>query len=372
MRKICFACFLIVSLIVTFSSVANAIQFKRDRSVTVPKGEVIEGDLYAFCEILTIDGTITGDLISFSRFANINGTVQGDIISAGRNVELRGVVEDDFRVIFARKVLVNGFVKKNVTVFCRDFFLAKEGTTGQNVLFHCRNSNIKGKILGSIYGIGGVAELTGEVGKDVDVRKILKVSISPTSHIKGNLKISGNDIKIAPEALIEGKIEKKEWISKRIMFSSFILKLNWLIAAILIGVLTIKFMPRLTQNIIVEIQQYWKCMGIGLIALIFSPIAIILIALTFIGLPLSLLSLLFYIALLYLSTIFVGIVAGMLILRLFKKPFQVSLASMIVGLLVLHILFAVPSFGLVVRIVTLILGFGMVVSGGLKFIREAA
>ena len=375
MRKLFIICFFTIIPFLTFSSLLNATQVKGDRHVIVAEDEVVEGDLYTFSETVTIDGIVTGDLISFCKSAYINGTVKGDIIAFAESVELRGMAEDDFRV-FARNIIVNGTIKKNVTAFCEIFSLNQESIVEQDVLFGCAQANLRGNILGSIAGGAGFVNLTGEVGQDVDLSGD-SINISSTAHIKGDLKICcSRETNIDPEALIEGEIEKvppkEKAKSKWAKPSFYIFKLIWLIAAIVIGVLAIKLMPKLTQIIIGEAQQYWKSLGIGFVFLIFTPIASIIVIITFIGLPLGLLSLTLYTALLYLSTIFVGIVAGMFILRWLNKPFEVSLIALIIGLLALHILFQVPYLGMVVHIVTLILGLGMIVSGGFKFLREAA
>ena len=90
MRKIYVACLFVVLLIVTFSAIANAAQFRRGKHIIVPKDEVIEDTLYVTGESLTIEGTITGDLISYSRTTDISGTVKGDLITASRIIDING------------------------------------------------------------------------------------------------------------------------------------------------------------------------------------------------------------------------------------------------------------------------------------------
>ena len=389
MRKFSVAILFVFTLMVTFSSISGAAEFITGRDCTVPKDTVIEGDLYAFGRSLTVDGTVTGDLIVWCGYAAINGTVQGDIIAFCRNVtitgtvrgdviaavkdlRLEGMIGNDLRVSWANSVIVSGTVKNNVDVFCSNLLLSNESTVGQNVLFKCAGVRLKGKIAGSVVGTANEVELDGEVIKDVEVSGLDMASLSSGAHIKGDLKLSDGFITINPQAIIEGATIENFNINKWTKPSFYILKLIWLMAAILIGVLTIRLVPKLTQKVISEIQHFWKSMATGFISLLIIPIAIILIALTFIGLPLSLFSLALYITGVYLSTICVGIVIGMLILRVFQKPFHISLAAMVVGLFVLHSMFIVPYFGMVVRLVTVILGLGMIVSGSLKYVRKGS
>ena len=373
-RLIYLTVFLLLPL---YSSITSASQVETRDHVIVAEGEIIEGDLYTFSETATIDGIVTGDLISFCRSLYVNGQVQGDIIAFCESFELKGAAEDDVRA-FARYITINGTVKKNITSFCEKLQFNHGSAIGEDAYFFCAEGFLRGTSLGSISAKADRLHIAGEIEKDVDIQA-QSVHIASTAHIKGNLKLCcSRETQIDPEAIIEGNVEdippkcKTEKVSKWTKASFYIFKLIWLIAAIIIGVLAIKLLPKLTQKIVGEAQQYWKSLGIGFLASIFTPVASIIIAVTVVGLPLGLLSLTLYAALLYLSTIFVGIVVGMLILRSFKTPFEVSLLALVIGLLILHVLFQVPYLGMVVRIVTLLLGLGIIVSGGIKFLKEAA
>ena len=61
MRKFSVSILFVFTLMATFSSISGADEFITGRDCTVPEDTVIEGDLYAFCRSLTVDGTVTGD-----------------------------------------------------------------------------------------------------------------------------------------------------------------------------------------------------------------------------------------------------------------------------------------------------------------------
>jgi cytoskeletal protein CcmA (bactofilin family) len=360
-----------------FSSMAEASVVKTEDNVIIAEDEIVEGDLYTFSQTVTIDGIVTGDLISFGRSIYINGQVLGDIIAFCESIELKGSAEDDVRA-FARNITINGTINKNVTAFSEKLLFNQEGMIGEDAYFFCAEAYLRGKNLGSVSAMAGRVHVAGEIEKDLDIQADSAL-IASTAHIKGNLKICcAREAEIDPAAVIGGNVEEvppkceTEKVSKWVKPSFYIFKLIWLIGAIIIGVLAVKLLPKLTQMVAGEAQQYWKSLGIGFLTCVFTPVASIIIAVTVVGLPLGLLSLTFYAVLLYLSTIFVGIVVGMLILRFFNKPFEISLLALVVGLLALHILFQVPYLGMVVRIITLILGLGIIVSGSFKFLREAA
>src|SRR5688500_5659542 len=80
------------------SSPTFAFETRAGDSVHVKEGEVIEGDLYAFGEIVKVDGTIKGDLIAFGGQISVKGTVEGDIAAAGQTVLIEGHIGDDARL----------------------------------------------------------------------------------------------------------------------------------------------------------------------------------------------------------------------------------------------------------------------------------
>ena len=51
-------------------------EFRADKSVHIKADEVIDGDLYAFGEHVTIEGTVKGDLIAAGRHVVVKGTVE--------------------------------------------------------------------------------------------------------------------------------------------------------------------------------------------------------------------------------------------------------------------------------------------------------
>ena len=105
----------------------------------------------------------------------------------------------------------------------------------------------------------------------------------------------------------------------------------------------------------------WRTFGLGFAALVVTPVAIILVALTLIGLPLALISLGLYFIGLYLSLVFVGAFLGWL----FFKPDQPrggrTLWAYFVGLLVLVILVSLPVIGAVLKLLACCLGLGALI-----------
>ena len=68
-------------------------------SVTIPSGEVHEGDLYAAGEAVRVDGRLSGDLVVGARRVVVEGQVDGDVFAAGNTIDLRGPIGDSTRIV---------------------------------------------------------------------------------------------------------------------------------------------------------------------------------------------------------------------------------------------------------------------------------
>src|SRR5690606_24713078 len=69
-----------------------------DEVYILPRGEVIEDDLYVGAGEILIEGTVEGDLVATGGYIEVSGVVMGDVIAAGGGIVISGAVQDDARV----------------------------------------------------------------------------------------------------------------------------------------------------------------------------------------------------------------------------------------------------------------------------------
>lgn len=62
---------------------------------TVAADEIIEGTLFTFCQILTVDGRVEGNIIGIALRATISGEVTESIYLAGTQLKLTGLIQGD-------------------------------------------------------------------------------------------------------------------------------------------------------------------------------------------------------------------------------------------------------------------------------------
>lgn len=81
--------------------VSAAQQTLQGDACTIDAEEVIDGNLFALCRTLLIDGTVNGNLIGAATRVEINGTVQGDLYMLVGQIDVIGTIGQDFHALGA-------------------------------------------------------------------------------------------------------------------------------------------------------------------------------------------------------------------------------------------------------------------------------
>ena len=132
-----------------------------------------------------------------------------------------------------------------------------------------------------------------------------------------------------------------------------------LLSTLLVGLLIIKLAPNLSENVLKVItDRKFISLAIGLTLLILAPILAVLLMITFIGLPLGLITIILWILYLYIGRIFVIIWGGKMIVSYFKNKPATMGWSLLAGTLAYYLLGSLPFVGWIIRAVVIILGLG--------------
>ena len=282
------------------------------------------------------DETIEGGLTAMGANVIIEGTVNGGLETFGANITISGRNQDDLR-----------------------FF-------GANVI-------LSGQFFDIVRGASATLIISGVFEEDLEVNAA-KIVILPTAVIKGDLAYSANLLDRQEGSQILGKLvdlntdEGEAWLAATRQYEKrpqYMAKaLFWFLATlalIVVGLLVHFVMPEFTENVVSEISgAFWKSLGIGLVFLIAVPCAIVIACFTIIGIPLGIISLGFFMFMLYISRVYVGLWIGRKLLggglglssaALFVWPF-------VLGIVVMGVLWIIPGLGWVLKAFFLLLGFG--------------
>ena len=351
---------LFISVII-FPSITSASEFKSGDNLVIMKDEVVNDDLYFAGNSITVDGVINGDLIAAGSEIKVTGTINGGIIAAGGSITVTGKVTNDIKAA-GGEVRIGGDVGDNVLVFTGNLVLEKNAKVARDLTLGAETATIDGTVNGNINGGASNMEMNGATKGNVTVRIGNNIKVSPGATIGGNLEYT------APRpgeisGIVSGTTTYKETPVRRENFMSRlpgeILGYLWLL---LIGIISLILAPELTQKISDDISvKPLKNLLWGLLFLIITPIVAVLLLITIIGIPLSLIIVVIYIILLYISRIYVGLWVGQYVLRKLKQETKSRVLTLALGLIIVVIGINLPIIGGFIHFVIILLGFGAIV-----------
>jgi len=191
---------------------------------------------------------------------------------------------------------------------------------------------------------------------------------------------SYQDASIDEQAVIGGNItkhiiKKPEVPKEEIVKFFFGLKLFFsfvgLISALVLGFLLVSFYPNYSRRAAENIQtRPWVALGVGLLALIVTPIIIAVLLTTVVGISLAFILLASYYIYLSLAKIFVMLLMGYWILKFFTKDAGLGW-SLLAGAIVFYLLSLIPILGTLITFVALLLGFGTMLITGREIYQDA-
>jgi cytoskeletal protein CcmA (bactofilin family) len=353
--------------------------FRSGGSVVVSQDEIIKEDLYISGGTIEINGDVKGDLIVGGGVVKVNGNVEGDLIASGGSISLSGNIKESARLA-AGNIEIQGDVGRDLVIFSGNGDLTKEALVGQDLIFYGGNLNVAGDIGQNLRGSANSVTIAGQVDKNVTVN-VESLNVHSTAIINGHLTYkSSKKANIESGAQIKGRVTHKlpsKAKSPRLpsfLTSTVIRTINFFLAylaALLLGLLLLLTFPAQTKKIADKIGSApFKTIAAGFITLAVLPIAAILIAFTIIGLPLSILTLFYYLTLLYMGKIFVGLFVGEKLFGLTGKTVRPAWA-LTTGLLTILLLGLVPYLGYIVRLLYILFGIGTITTGLIDLYKEA-
>jgi cytoskeletal protein CcmA (bactofilin family) len=364
---------LIVTLLMTLGTApVLAFDARGGMAVTIASGEVVDDDLYVAAETITIDGVLNGDLWAAANRITINGIVNGSVMAAGNKININGDVTHAVRAV-GETIRIDGSVGGDVLVGCGKLNIASTAEIGGDLLFGADFAGIDGHIEGDIKGSGREVTIGNGVGGNVDI-EVENLTILSTANIGGDLTYtSEEEADIQSGAQITGGTthnvpEVEEDGAKMFpfaLFSGVLAKVMSFLMAFVAGLIIIFLAPRRLTSIVEAIgNRPGPSAGWGALIVFVTPIAVLLVCLTIIGISAGVIALVLYGIGLYLAQIPVGLFIGRWIIGRFRvvESKATMIGALALGLVILKLLSLIPYFGFVVGLAVVIFGLGAVVA----------
>lgn len=342
--------------------------FRSNESPSLAKNEVINDNYFSAGEKVTVSGIVNGDAFIAGGEVLIDGEINGDLLVAGGNVTIRGRVINDLRVA-GGNLTISGPIEGNVTIVGGDIFLTDNARIGGSLVAVGGNFQVFSPIGKSATFAAGNVVIGNSIGGDI-VAGVGKLDLVQSASVAGNINYwSSEKIDVSPNASVSGSItlhqtpqnKQKESEAKVALAGlTFFWKLVSFTSALILGLLFIKFFPVFSKGVSTTLQtSTLKSLFIGLIALVVTPVGVVLLLITIFGIPIAAIILIVYLIEIYLTKIFVSLALGEYLAKRFKWKISIGWIYLL-GLVIFFILSSIPVLGALISLSGLLLGLGAI------------
>lgn len=323
----------LVALLASLPAVATA-ETRSGGTVVVEEGETVDDDLEAFAGSVVVRGTVEGDLTTAGGDVRVaeSGTVEGDVEMSGGSIEVAGNVTGDVEA-------GGGSVRVTDT----------------------------GQIDGSLQAGAGSIFVDGVVGGDAELGADT-ITLGPNARIGGDLTYDG-DLSRADGSTVEGSVTRDESVQTGGGSTLGIPGLGGplfdvygALVTLLFGVILLFAFPRFSTEVADRVAaDPVRTGGIGMLVALGVVVGLVLLFVTFIGIPLSLAGLLLFALVLWAASVYGRYALGEWLLS--YAGLDSRWLALVVGVLAVALVGVIPLLGQLVETVVLVLGFGALVLG---------
>jgi len=340
-----------------------ALERRHGDFVTVAANETVDDTLMAAGNTVRIEGVVNGDLLAVGRTVEVRGTVKGDLVSFAKRTVVSGTVEGRIYT-FSESLDLDGQLGHSLYGFAQSLRVNDRGHVGEGIVAAAGDVNLEGDVKRSVDILtSGNADVSGSVGRDLTTSGV-SLTLTNTARVGGNLSAHVrqlNEAHIADGATIAGKRDIQQQQVRRSQFTRprfYFHQAIWVAAALLVGWLGLLLFPGFFRATTEAVGSGWLSLGLGVAVLAGAPVVMIVVAITLVGLPISLMLFALYLAAIYLAKVWVGAFLGHILLNPSGATKGDWFLGLLVGLLILTVVGFIPYVGGLVRFGVVCLGLG--------------
>ena len=316
--------------------------------------QVVNDDLLLLCEEAVIQGTVHGDLYFAGRSLVVSGRVDGDVFGFGNDLTIDGSVGLSLRGA-AQTVRVAGDLGRGLAAAGEQISILPGASVGGSVMAAGDRLTVAGPVGGSVLAAGGRLEVDAA--------------------IEGNLKYHGEALHLGSQARIGGSAnytgpseperepgasavewsepepeEESAWDTAMSLLTRWGMGIALGLVLVLLASGPLGAMAAIGGRPVAPLL-------LGLLLFVGLPFAAILLAITFIGLPIAFAVGALYLFLLFAARVVAAMVIGQAILGLASTNIQ-RIGRIALGLGILVLAVEVPYIGGMVTLLVMFFGLG--------------
>lgn len=362
--------FVLMGTMLVVPTPANALELMLDGEgvLTIAADETIDDTLVIAAERVVVKGRITGDLLAFGRRVDIEGSVDGNVMAFGDSVTVSGTVGGLVMGAASSFDVAGAVVGGDLWAAGSKVNVDSDSRVARNGALAGESVSVGGVVSKDLYAFGESIELSGELGEDLEAFGS-RVRLLDGTHVNGDarLRVKSEDSLYQEDgARIDGELEfldlpeQFEETSRYARVEFYLWQVARLVSAVLVGLALFWLIPGLRTISVGGGLDGLKLAGIGLITLVSVPIMAVIVGITLVGLPFSLIGMFAWIVSIYLAKIVVGAFIGRMMLD--GTAYRDKLALVLLaGMTAIIVVINLPAIGGIFSFLLTIVGIGLIV-----------
>jgi len=334
----------------------------QDAGHHIMKHGVISEDVYLAGSSVTVHARVEGDLVAAGGDVQTTDTVRGDVLMAGGTVQVRGQVEDDVRAVGA-DVAIAAQITDDLLAAGGNVTVSPDTTVGGRAWLAGGAVDMRGTVSKGLKIGGGRITIGGNIGGDAELMGE-NIDILPGTVIRGNLTYwSPTEISLDKTVRVGGTVthvDVEAEMPRRPAAAGMRVGLFTTLAvtAVVFALLFPGFSVEASRALH---NAPWISLGLGLAMLMTTPLVILLLFVSLLGIWLGLVLLALYFVML-LGGVLIGLLSLAELGLKWRGPVDHSrrwrIGAIVASAALLWLVCLLPGIGAVVMFALLVLGLG--------------
>ncbi len=361
---------LFAGVVLLLAQVAVAAEFigpaKGDGNVSVTASNQPHRNVYAAGGNVNVNTEVLGDLYVAGGVVNVASRVEEDLNAAGGTVIVGGVVGGDAR-LGGGNVSVNSPVTGDLLAGAGNLNLSSSAVIGGDLIVGSGNVSVDGPVAGKVVISGDQVRINSVVVGEVKVYGG-SLTFGPQARVSGSITYKGPKEAVVEDGAVVSTINyekvtgghKGKKIGKAFGAGSIIQLIATFIVAIVIAWYR---RNRVLSIMSLSSQNPLSSLGIGVLALIVTPIVTGIILITIIGYYLAFLVGLSFVFLIACAWALSSVYLGSLLMQWYRKTPEMELnwKTILLGVIVFRIILWIPIAGWIVAFLFFLVTLGSII-----------
>jgi cytoskeletal protein CcmA (bactofilin family) len=368
MKKILFVFFAsAVFVAVPFIGVGSEIRYGENLSLTGMYA--IEEDAYLAGGSVVVSRPASADVVAAGGSLTFQNSVQGDVMAAGGTISLFGKVIDDARLA-GGTIVIGSEIGNDLAAAGGQVSILSDAVIGNDLLIAGGTINLDGFVGGKVRMVGERLFLNGTIKGDVSLSG-REITIESNAVIEGNLMYrSPQEAVIAPGATIRGKTTYEpsdklsgygRWGAENFWkgaLVAFALKFLAILASVL--TVTLAFPKPIRSFGRGVFTAFGRNIGKGFLVLIATPVVGFMLLATIVGAPLGVFLFLSYGAAMTIACLVSPLIIGAWGMKLITKgeSIEIDWKAAVLGVVIAMVAGLIPFLGWVLGFVVMLAVLG--------------